>query len=233
MDCFGSYGLSSVCTEDIMQTTEVFSTGASRDGDTDKLDYEGFISPVVLRRYAEFMHDCRKLPDGKIRDGDNWQKGIPITRYIKSLIRHTNEFWLIWRKEQKVDQTLACAVMFNIMGLLFEALEEEEARGNTSRPVSGVPDGRHTTPRNRGPVSGLESGWGCSPSAQPNRWDLHGEVLRGLAPATPKGDSTSDSFIRKGTTGTAGLFNRGSGSLDPEHGPDIFPQRTPRPPDVD
>ena len=51
-----------------------FDTGATRDSDNDKLDYEGFLSPLVLRRYAEYLHKHRKQSDGKIRTSDNWQK---------------------------------------------------------------------------------------------------------------------------------------------------------------
>ena len=54
-----------------------FDTGATRDVDTNKLDFEGFLSPVVLERYAEYMHKNRVQADGNLRDSDNWQKGIP------------------------------------------------------------------------------------------------------------------------------------------------------------
>ena len=30
-----------------------FATGATRDTEVEKLDYEGFLSPVVLKAYAE------------------------------------------------------------------------------------------------------------------------------------------------------------------------------------
>src|SRR2546421_13037312 len=68
----------------IMAETRQFDTGATRDADTGKLDYEGFISPLVDRRYAEYMHRCRlrNVPAGQtIRASDNWQKGIPVETY--------------------------------------------------------------------------------------------------------------------------------------------------------
>jgi hypothetical protein len=40
------------------------TTGATRNLDEDKLDYEGFLSPYVLRRFAAYMHEHRKTPDG-------------------------------------------------------------------------------------------------------------------------------------------------------------------------
>ena len=65
-----------------------FNTGATRDVDNDKLDFEGFLSPTVLIRYAEYMHTHRKQSDGALRDSDNWQKGIPKEVYMKSMWRH-------------------------------------------------------------------------------------------------------------------------------------------------
>lgn len=113
--------------------TRLFETGATRDTDDSKLDFEGFISPAVLRRYAEYMHECRtkNVPPGdKLRASDNWQKGIPKEAYVKSMIRHTIEAWQQWDWETKggdrVSQTTLCAIMFNVQGLLFEMLKEDE-----------------------------------------------------------------------------------------------------------
>ena len=103
---------------------EVFETGANRDAEGEKLDYEGFFSPLVLERFAQYMHACRKLPDGTIRDSDNWQLGIPKWRYVKSLVRHTFDLWLHWRRTGLVNQTLVCASLFNAMGLLHESLRD-------------------------------------------------------------------------------------------------------------
>lgn len=101
-----------------------FTTGATRDGDTDKLDYEGFLCPLVLRRYAEFMHKNRFQADGKIRDSDNWQKGFPRSVYMKSAFRH---FMAVWQshRDGKVSQEELCALLFNLMGLLHEELKAE------------------------------------------------------------------------------------------------------------
>jgi hypothetical protein len=65
-----------------------FSTGATRDTDEGKLDFEGFLSPTVLKAFAEYMHEKRKMPDGSLRDSDNWQRGIPVDAYMKSMWRH-------------------------------------------------------------------------------------------------------------------------------------------------
>lgn len=102
-----------------------FETGATRDTDEGKYDYEGFLSPLVIERYAEYMHKHRKQADGKMRDSDNWQKGIPITQYIKSLWRH---FFAVWKghRHGTISEDDLCAVIFNGMGALHEILKAKE-----------------------------------------------------------------------------------------------------------
>ena len=81
-------------TNDVVRT---FDTGANRDVDEGKLDFEGFLSPTVLKAYAEYMHKNRTLRDGSLRDSDNWQKGIPIPVYMKSMYRHFFDVWSNYR----------------------------------------------------------------------------------------------------------------------------------------
>ena len=105
----------------------VFTTGATRDTNTDKLDYEGFLSPIVLERFARYMHQHRVQADGQLRDSDNWQKGMPRREYATSLLRHFMDVWLIMRgyghkaRTQDIEEAL-CALVFNGMGLLHEVL---------------------------------------------------------------------------------------------------------------
>jgi hypothetical protein len=112
-----------------------FSTGATRDNDTTKNDYEGFLSPLVLERYGNYMTKHRKQADGQLRDSDNWQKGIPKDVYMKSMWRHFLDVWFIHRgykrfdKQRNEDITLdeaICALLFNVMGYLFEILKVKE-----------------------------------------------------------------------------------------------------------
>lgn len=100
-----------------------FETGATRDDDTEKLDYEGFLSPRVLRRYAKYMHRNRLQADGKLRDSDNWQKGIPIDAYMKSMWRHFMEVWDTHRRQEGSIEEPLCALLFNVMGYLHETVE--------------------------------------------------------------------------------------------------------------
>lgn len=101
-----------------------FETGATRDTDTGKLDYEAFFSPAVLKRRAEFMHKNRFQKDGSIRAGDNWAKGIPTDVYMKSLTRHFMDIWLAHREGKPLPQEEVCALMFNAEGLLYEDLKK-------------------------------------------------------------------------------------------------------------
>ena len=70
-----------------------FDSGATRDADTNKHDYEGFYSPLVMERFGAYMHRHRVQADGNLRDSDNWQKGIPKDAYIKSAFRHFMDWW--------------------------------------------------------------------------------------------------------------------------------------------
>ena len=111
--------------EKVKEKIRTFDTGASRDTEEDKLDYEGFESPVVLQRFAEYMHQHRKMKDGSFRDSDNWQNGIPIDAYMKSLLRHIMDLWLIHRGyegREDVEEAL-CGILFNAKGYLYEVLK--------------------------------------------------------------------------------------------------------------
>ncbi len=107
-----------------MSEIRTFDTGANRDTDEGKLDYEAFLSPLVLERYAQYLHEHRTLPDGTIRDGDNWQKGMPLAEYMKSGWRHFKDWWTIhrgWRPGTTRDKRLEdaiCGVIFNASGYL-------------------------------------------------------------------------------------------------------------------
>ena len=104
-----------------------FESGATRDSDEDKWDYEGFLSPLVLSRYAEYMHENRVQADGNLRASDNWQKGIPCDAYMKSAWRHFMEWWWCHRLPacSAMKQEALCALLFNVMGYL-----HEEMKGN-------------------------------------------------------------------------------------------------------
>jgi hypothetical protein len=103
-----------------------FSTGATRDLDENKLDFEGFLSPLVLEEFAKYMHGKRKMPDGTMRDSDNWQRGMGRSVYMKSMFRH---FFAVWKGHRAGEYSTEelCALLFNVQGMLHEVLLGREA----------------------------------------------------------------------------------------------------------
>lgn len=113
-----------------------FETGATRNIDTNKPDYEGFISPLVLRDFGRYMHEHRVQSDGSLRDSDNWQKGIPVEEYMKSLWRHFLDIWTLQRGHEVVDydgnevteKDALAGAFFNIQGMWHTILMEENEK---------------------------------------------------------------------------------------------------------
>ena len=77
------------------------------------------------------MHTHRIQADGGLRASDNWQKGIPLDAYMKSLLRHVMDLWLIHRGNEVIDPATGalvsrdqalCGVLFNTQGYLHELL---------------------------------------------------------------------------------------------------------------
>lgn len=115
-----------------------FETGATRNVDATKPDYEGFLSPLTLLAFARYMNKNRVQADGKLRDSDNWQKGIPLNSYMKSLLRHVMDMWLHHRgypgrASESLDDALA-GVLFNVAGYTHET---EKAKLRSS-PMLGL-----------------------------------------------------------------------------------------------
>jgi hypothetical protein len=130
---------SNVSAEGDGNAARVFATGASRNSDEGKLDFEGFLSPTVLKAYAEYMHQNRFLEDGSMRDSDNWQKGIPKQAYMKSMWRHFFDTWSRHRgintPESQVQNL--CGLMFNVAGMLHEVLKDmDESRVEDVGPAN-------------------------------------------------------------------------------------------------
>lgn len=124
-----------------------FDTGATRDDDSRKLDFEGFLSPTVLQAFGVYMNGHR-WQGGQLRDSDNWQKGIPLDAYMKSLLRHVLDLWLIHRNGEPIMrpdgelvglQEALGGVMFNVQGYWHEHLkllkaEEELLKADEEEP---------------------------------------------------------------------------------------------------
>ncbi len=116
--------------------SRTFDTGATRDTAEGKLDYEGFMDPGTLRVYAEYMHKHRVQSNGALRASDNWQKGIPLTVYMKSLVRHLITAWS-WHRSKDTMKPYAdmeealCGIIFNTLGYL------RDLRGEPAPPAQG------------------------------------------------------------------------------------------------
>jgi len=104
-----------------------FETGATRDSNDGKNDFEGFLSPLVIKRFGDYMTKHRKQSDGSLRDSDNWQKGIPKEAYIKSAFRHFLDLWSEHRGYGSVDgiEEALMALLFNVMGYAHELLKTQ------------------------------------------------------------------------------------------------------------
>ena len=104
-----------------------FESGATRDTDANKPDYEGYLSPLVWERFGQYMTAHRFQTDGKVRASDNWAKGIPLDVYIKSAFRHFMAWWLThdgYIRKEDIEESL-CALLFNVQGYLHEHLKAQ------------------------------------------------------------------------------------------------------------
>lgn len=103
-----------------MKQDREFDTGAKRDEDLSKLDFEGFLHPLVLKRYCEHMNKFRIMRDGSVRSTDNWQQLFGDKHYdvcMKSLMRHAMDMWMEHRGIPSREGMEAA-----INGILFNAM---------------------------------------------------------------------------------------------------------------
>jgi hypothetical protein len=108
-----------------------FETGATRSSDAGRDDPEGYLSPLVIDRFNQYMTKHRKQADGQLRDSDNWQRGMPLATYMKGMWRHFLHLWTRHRGHQVRDPLAAadieedlCALFFNVQGYLHETLKK-------------------------------------------------------------------------------------------------------------
>lgn len=109
-----------------------FDTGATRSEDVVRDDPEGYLSPLFMEMYFRYMTKNRVQADGAVRDSDNWQKGIPIARYMKGLWRHFFHLWTRHRGWDVTDPLAAddieedmAAMFFNLQGYAHEYLKDK------------------------------------------------------------------------------------------------------------
>lgn len=113
---------------DDIAAIRIFETGATRNLDADKPDLAKYLSPLVLRRFGEYMAKNAVQADGSIREGDNWKKGIPLDSFLSSGWRHLLDWWLEhdgFESREGLEDAL-CGLLFNAMGYLHETLKGAE-----------------------------------------------------------------------------------------------------------
>src|SRR4030065_695483 len=114
-----------------------FDSGATRDTSDGKLEYARFMSPIVLKRFAEYMNLHRKQTDGNLREPDNWMNLFGDKHEdvcLDSLFRHVMDVWLInkgFQTEAREDiEPALCAILFNAQAWLFKVLMDKQERKN-------------------------------------------------------------------------------------------------------
>ena len=87
------------------------------------------MNPLVIERYGRYMLSHQETPAGP-RASDNWQLGISRAEYLKSLLRHTIDLWLLHRGYKGIytqdKEEALCAIHFNSSGYLYELLKRAQ-----------------------------------------------------------------------------------------------------------
>jgi len=103
-----------------------YATGARRDVTTGKGRYD-LLPVVAIRRLAQVYERGAAKYDAR-----NWEKGIPLSRFIDSALRH-----LMQHLEGKRDEDHLGHAAFNVMGLIHT--EEMIRRGLLPAELDDLP----------------------------------------------------------------------------------------------
>lgn len=104
-----------------------FKSGARRDVATDKGRYD-LISPIMVERLAKL------LERGAVKyDDRNWEKGMPLSVYMDSGMRHLFKFL-----EGQRDEDHLIAAIWNLQALLH--IEEMINRGKLPKDLYDLPN---------------------------------------------------------------------------------------------
>jgi len=104
-----------------------FDTGAVRENAPDKGRYD-LISPIMLHRLAIVMEK-----GGKKYCDRNWEKGMPLHRYLDAALRHTYQ-----RLEGMIDEDHIVQAIANLM--FFVHTEEMIKRGVLPKELDDLPN---------------------------------------------------------------------------------------------
>ena len=106
---------------------QVFDSGAQRDSREGKGRYD-LIPNTALRRLAlTYEAGAKKYGER------NWEKGMPVSRFLDSALRHINQ-----HIEGKHDEDHLAQAMWNIAGAIH--MEEMVARGKLEKKFCDLPN---------------------------------------------------------------------------------------------
>lgn len=111
-------GQCSLCT---LSRKTVFPSGAIRDSQEDKPDFNETISWTAFNRYAKYMTG-KKSKYG----AGNFKRGIPTESYVKSMLRHVDKFMrnTFENGDDEKNEDHLSAIVFNVFGIMHN--EEQE-----------------------------------------------------------------------------------------------------------
>jgi hypothetical protein len=110
-------------------------SGAIRNSDVGKINYQGALSPLILEAYGKYIEKHSLLPDGTRRNNKNWQKlfGTPEEHRqvcIESAWRHFIDVLMEhdgYDSRDGIDEALG-GLMFNVQAYWFSLLIERKKK---------------------------------------------------------------------------------------------------------
>ena len=118
-----------------------FQTGAHRDVSKGKGRFDLLPAYVLLR-------DAKHMENGAVKYGDrNWEKGIPMSRFLDSAMRHICCYMMGMRDEDHL-----AAARWNLAGLIWT--EEMVRRGSLPAELNDIPRGDYGSEEDQGRVCG-------------------------------------------------------------------------------
>ena|SRR5450631_3414633 len=129
--------------EEEIPDIRTFATGATRSPLADKLEYDGYLNPLVLKRFAEYMRKHQTQSNGERRASDNWQLNIPMASLHDSKKRHDHDVWLHIKgypeeATESMEESL-CAAIFGNMAMLKQVMEQSgRGTGGLQQLISAI-----------------------------------------------------------------------------------------------
>lgn len=108
-----------------------FETGAYRDTEEGKNDYAGFLSPLVIRAFGDYMRKHQLQSNGEMRRSDNWKSMFGEHHNnvcLSSAWRHFLDLWMEnegFRSRDGLDEAIG-GLLFNVMSYWYKILVERE-----------------------------------------------------------------------------------------------------------